>query len=261
MQIPSATYRVQFNSRFRFEDAEKIVPYLHALGISHLYASPVLQAKRGSQHGYDVADPTNLNAELGTDEDFQRLTNALKRHGMGLLLDIVPNHMSSTVENPWWRDVLAQGEDSPYATYFDIDWQSSGSKFPMSERGRIILPVLSDFYDRLLTEQRLALRFGKDGFFIEAEGNPFPVNPRTYSFVLGRCIQALKSAPQPEETLIRSVEEIISRLQSYSGVAEGNPAIRELWPLLSHRRHFIPLSMPHWPRSTAPGETLLHSTC
>jgi len=238
MQIPAATYRVQFNSRFRFEDAEKIVPYLHALGISHLYASPVLQAKSGSQHGYDVANPSRLNAELGTDEDFERLTTTLKQHGMGLLLDIVPNHMASTVENPWWADVLAQGENSRYATYFDIDWQSSGSKFPVSERGRIILPVLSDFYDRLLTEQRLVLRFVENGFFIDAEGNPFPLNPWTYSFVLGRCIQALKSAPQPEETLIRSVEEIISRLQNYSGVAEGNPAIRELWQLFNSSPSF-----------------------
>jgi len=231
MQIPSATYRLQFNSGFRFEDAEKIVPYLHSLGISHLYASPVLQAKHGSQHGYDVTDPARLNAELGTDEDFVRLTDALKQHGMGLLLDIVPNHMSSAVENPWWRDVLAQGEDSPYATYFDIDWQSSGSKFPVLERGRLILPVLSDFYDRLLTEQRFALRFGEKGFFIEAEGNPFPVNPRTYSFALGRCIEALNSAQQPDGEPIRRLEEIISRLQEYSGVAEGNPAIRELWRL------------------------------
>ncbi|HWF38321.1 MAG TPA: malto-oligosyltrehalose synthase [Candidatus Acidoferrales bacterium] len=238
MRIPSATYRLQFNARFRFHDAEKIVPYLHDLGISHLYASPVLQAKSGSEHGYDVADPTRLNADLGTDEDFERLTTALKQHGMGLFLDIVPNHMASTVENPWWADLLTQGEDSPYATYFDIDWQSSGSKFPVLQRGRIVLPVLSDFYDHLLTEQRLVLRFGENGFFIEAEGNPFPLNPRTYSLVLGRCIQALKSAPQPEETLVRTLEEIIARLQNYDGIAEANPAIRDLWRLFDSSPSF-----------------------
>src|ERR1700760_1671188 len=106
MQVPLSTYRVQFNPSFRFTDAEKLVPYLHELGITHLYASPILQARGGSQHGYDVADPAHLSADLGTDADFDRLSKQLKQHGMGLLLDIVPNHMASSVENPWWRDVL-----------------------------------------------------------------------------------------------------------------------------------------------------------
>ena len=231
MHIPLATYRVQFNPNFRFEDAEKIVPYLGALGISHLYSSPVLQARRGSQHGYDVADPTRLNAELGTEDDFHRLAQKLKQHGMGLLLDIVPNHMAASVENPWWRDVLAQGEDSPYAAYFDIDWQSSGSKFPVLQRGRTILPVLSNFYDHLLTDQRFALRFGEHGFTIEAEGNPFPVNPKTYSLMLDPCFQSLRNSQPSDNEAGRTLQDIANSIRTYSGIADRNPAITELWRL------------------------------
>src|SRR5688572_12693388 len=106
MKVPAATYRVQFNADFRFEHARAIVPQLHRLGISHLYASPVFAARAGSQHGYDVIDPNRLNPELGAPEEFDALTATLRQHGMGLILDIVPNHMAATPENLWWMDVL-----------------------------------------------------------------------------------------------------------------------------------------------------------
>ncbi|HLO10587.1 MAG TPA: alpha-amylase family glycosyl hydrolase, partial [Desulfobacteria bacterium] len=106
LRIPAATYRLQFHRRFRFEHATALVPYLDALGITDLYASPVFQARRGSSHGYDVTDPTRLNVELGAEENFESLANALRERGMGLLLDIVPNHMAASVENRWWTDVL-----------------------------------------------------------------------------------------------------------------------------------------------------------
>ncbi|MFC1931547.1 malto-oligosyltrehalose synthase [Chloroflexota bacterium] len=122
LRIPAATYRLQFSWQFRFTDACELVSYLHQLGISDLYASPFLKARHGSLHGYDVVDPSSLNPELGSEADFEALTREIKRYGMGLLLDIVPNHMAASPENPWWQNVIKKGTDSPYASYFDMDW-------------------------------------------------------------------------------------------------------------------------------------------
>jgi len=126
LRIPIATYRLQFNKDFRFQDANVLVSYLNRLGISDIYASPILQARKDSSHGYDVADPTRLNPELGTEHDFNAMVEALRQQDMGLLLDIVPNHMAASTENPWWRDVLEHGKDSPFASFFDTNWLSFG---------------------------------------------------------------------------------------------------------------------------------------
>jgi (1->4)-alpha-D-glucan 1-alpha-D-glucosylmutase len=124
-RIPVATYRLQFNRQFLFENARVLVPYLHRLGISDLYASPIFKARHGSSHGYDVTDPTSLNQALGTGKDFEALVQELKAHEMGLILDIVPNHMAASHDNSWWTDVQENGVGSPYAAYFDIDWDAS----------------------------------------------------------------------------------------------------------------------------------------
>lgn len=126
LRIPAATYRLQFNGSFRFEDACSLVPYLRRLGISDVYASPILQARLGSSHGYDVTDPTRLNQELGSRKDFDALTGALRQRSMGLLLDIVPNHMAASPENSWWRDVIESGRDSEFAHFFDLNWLDFG---------------------------------------------------------------------------------------------------------------------------------------
>ncbi len=122
LRLPVATYRLQFNEGFRFNDATALVPYLYNLGVSDVYASPMLKARKGSTHGYDVIDPTQLNPDLGSEDDFNDLVKALRRQGMGLLLDIVPNHMAACPENLWWRDVQERGKDSPFAEFFDINW-------------------------------------------------------------------------------------------------------------------------------------------
>src|SRR5512135_2889392 len=120
LRIPTATYRLQFNRRFRFEDARRLVPYLDALGITDVYASPLFQARRGSEHGYDVTDTTRLSHQLGSEAEFEGLIRELRDRDMGLLLDIVPNHMSAAGENHWWMDVLESGPDSTFADFFDI---------------------------------------------------------------------------------------------------------------------------------------------
>ena len=125
-RIPVATYRLQLNRQFRFSDAIGLVPYLHRLGISDLYTSPIFRARPGSTHGYDVTDSTSLNPELGLESDFEALVQELKGREMGLLLDIVPNHMAASPDNSWWTDVLEHGASSPFAEYFDIDWNTSG---------------------------------------------------------------------------------------------------------------------------------------
>lgn len=134
LRIPTATYRLQFNQGFRFEDARKLIPYLHQLGITDLYASPIFKARKGSSHGYDITDPCRLNPELGTEAEFEALARELQSYGMGLLLDIVPNHMAATPENPWWADVLEKGRDSPYAPLFDIDWSAPDSREKINYR-------------------------------------------------------------------------------------------------------------------------------
>jgi (1->4)-alpha-D-glucan 1-alpha-D-glucosylmutase len=148
VRVPVSTYRLQFNSNFRFTDALEIIDYLHALGITDLYASPLLKARTGSTHGYDVTDPTQLNPEIGTAEEFDLLCSALKERGMGLLLDIVPNHMAANVENQWWFDVLEKGEKSHYAEFFDVDWTSK----------KILLPILGRPYGEVLENQELQVR-------------------------------------------------------------------------------------------------------
>src|SRR5512136_283464 len=122
-RIPCATYRLQFNRHFTFEDARRIVPYLAALGISDLYASSYLAARPGSLHGYDITDHTRLNPEIGTPAEYDRFVAALTERGMGQILDVIPNHMGiSAACNRWWNDVLENGPGSPFAEFFDIDW-------------------------------------------------------------------------------------------------------------------------------------------
>src|SRR6266481_4773441 len=123
----SATYRLQFNKDFTFRDATGLLDYFSELGITDIYASPIWRSRPGSTHGYDVIDPTRLNPELGTEADFFTLQTELRNRGMGLILDIVPNHMSAGSENSWWMDVLEHGPESVYASYFDIDWHPPSS--------------------------------------------------------------------------------------------------------------------------------------
>jgi (1->4)-alpha-D-glucan 1-alpha-D-glucosylmutase len=131
-RVPRATYRLQLNAAFTFTEAKDVAPYLAELGISDIYASPILKARKGSAHGYDVVDPVALNPELGTEDDFTALHEELTRREMGLLLDIVPNHMAASHENAWWMSVLENGPRSRFVHYFDIDWKCD----------KIILPIL-----------------------------------------------------------------------------------------------------------------------
>ncbi len=125
LRIPVSTYRLQFNQSFTFRDGANLIPYIHDLGITDCYASPYLKALPGSSHGYDMVDPTSLNPEIGNIDDYHSFVGALTAHGMGHILDIVPNHMGiANSSNPWWQDVLENGPSSRYADFFDIDCQN-----------------------------------------------------------------------------------------------------------------------------------------
>ncbi|MBO0735059.1 MAG: malto-oligosyltrehalose synthase [Alphaproteobacteria bacterium] len=177
-----ATYRLQFNARFTFRDATELVPYLAELGISHIYASPIMEARPGSTHGYDIIDHNRLNPEIGTEEDFRVLIDALHAHDMGLLLDFVPNHMGVGSDNAWWLDVLEWGQDSPFAPYFDINWDPVRPDL----KDRVLLPVVGDHYGIVLEKGEIALRFEREDGSFSAwyYEHRFPISPRSYPMIL-----------------------------------------------------------------------------
>ena len=183
MKPLTATARLQFHPGFTLYDAAALVPYFDRLGISHLYASPLLTARAGSTHGYDIVDHNRVNPELGGEEALHSLVAALRARGMGLILDIVPNHMGvGGGDNAWWLDVLEWGRASPYAEYFDIDWDPPDA----TQRGRMLAPFLGDPYGQVLASGQLRLQFDPaDGRLSAAYGeHRFPIQPRDYAAVL-----------------------------------------------------------------------------
>ena len=189
--LPRATYRLQFKADFGFEAARRIVPYLARLGISHLYASPLTMARPGSTHGYDVIDFNRLNPELGEPAEFEALVAELHAHGMHLLLDFVPNHMGVGADNPWWLDVLEWGQESPFASFFDIDWEASAR----GVRDKLLLPVLGDQYGLVLEGGELQLGFDADAgsFAVRYYENIFPIALRNYQWLLQEAADRLGS--------------------------------------------------------------------
>ncbi len=183
--IPSATYRLQFHrEHLRFAEARSLVPYLRELGVTGLYASPLFKARRGSAHGYDITDPTRLNPELGGEEDFAALARDLQQNNMGLLLDIVPNHMSASSENPWWRDVLRHGPESAYADFFDIDWEPERPGLA----GKVLLPVLGERYGKVLENREFSLTPEADGFWVRYREQRLPLSPAASGWLLAYCL-------------------------------------------------------------------------
>jgi (1->4)-alpha-D-glucan 1-alpha-D-glucosylmutase len=186
--IPIATYRLQLTKDFDFDKAAEVVPYLKALGITHLYASPFMKSRKGSTHGYDVVDHTRLNPELGGDAGFERLSDALKAHDLGLILDFVPNHVGvHYADNPWWLDVLEWGPASPHAVSFDIDWEL----LPYRRRGGVLLPILGSSYGEALERGDIELRYdSSEGslscWYFE---HRLPIGPERYGEILRMIVQ------------------------------------------------------------------------
>ena len=208
-RTPGSTYRIQFSPSFRFADALELVPYLRELGITDLYASPRSKARRGSSHGYDVADAGRINSELGTEEEFESLVQRLKQYQMEMLLDIVPNHMAASVENPYWLDLLENGRASVYADFFDIDWHPATSKAAYLQDNRILLPILGDLYGNVLTRREIVLKYDENGFFARYYDHRLPLAPKSYLHILRTAYDSLHGAldsDEQREQLRRAVE-------------------------------------------------------
>ncbi|HSA06860.1 MAG TPA: malto-oligosyltrehalose synthase [Candidatus Gastranaerophilales bacterium] len=190
-KTPLALYRLQFNKNFTFKQAKDIIPYLKELGISHCYASPLLRAREGSMHGYDIINHSELNPEIGSLEDFYEFVNTLHKYDMGLIMDIVPNHMGINKENLWWMDVLENGQASIYASFFDIDWEPIKKEL----KGKLLVPILGDHYGNILQSGQLKFHFIRETgkLMLSYWEHEFPINPSSYPILLEHRLEVLKS--------------------------------------------------------------------
>ena len=205
-RVPLSTYRVQFHAGFTFDQATELVPYLHAMGISHLYASPYLKARSGSTHGYDIVDHNALNPEVGDEAAFDRMCQTLRAHGMRQMLDIVPNHMGVLeADNSWWLDVLENGPAAVHAGFFDIEWEPAAPEMA----GRVLLPVLGDHYGRVLEAGDLKLVFEPVAgeFWLHYYEHRFPIDPRDYPAVF-----AVLPMPAPLSEEQRDAQAVVQSL-------------------------------------------------
>jgi (1->4)-alpha-D-glucan 1-alpha-D-glucosylmutase len=270
VRVPRATYRLQFHPGFTFADAEAALPAIAGLGVSHVYASPVQMARPGSSHGYDVTDPSRINPELGGEEAFLRFCEALQRHGLGLVVDIVPNHMGIGPANPWWMSLLRHGLHSPDAAAFDIDIERPGAE------GRLVLPALGDPYGEMLESGGILPVWDEaHGFVAVAHETPYPLDPATWDVILAdaadrggeaapvlRSLSAAAQALHGEadedrvragDTLARAVasalvEEagargaVAAALEAWRGRL-GEPESFDRWHALLERQHW---RLAHW---------------
>lgn len=183
-----ATYRLQLNRDFGFHQAQDVTQYLHDLGITHCYSSSIVAAMPGSLHGYDVIDPSRVNPELGTEEELEAWCRCLHECGMGLLVDVVPNHMGiAQALNRWWYDVLENGLASRYATAFDIDWHPLKREL----QNKVLLPILSDHYGVVLENQEIAVVYEEGRFVLRCGSHRLPLAPQSWSTVLSHRLDTL----------------------------------------------------------------------
>jgi len=217
--VPEATYRIQFNSEFRFSGAIALVDYLAKLGITDIYASPILTSRKRSTHGYDVTDPAQIDPDIGSANEFEQLQNKLIEHGMRLILDIVPNHMAASSENRWWMDVLENGSESVFASYFDIDWHPPSRNL----EGKVLLPVLGRSFGETLDRGELRLIFQNGKFFVQYFDSIFPLMPRSYRRLLKHHIDELKTMLSEDSAAFQEYSGIIAALSSLSESTRSTP--------------------------------------
>lgn len=208
-RIPVASYRFQLNRSFSFSDARNVIPYLHTLGITDCYVSSYLKAVPGSLHGYDVADPTMFNPELGTEEEYRSFVEALQSKEMGLILDVVANHMGiGKSSNPWWLDLLENGPSSPYSSFFDIDWQPVKPEL----ENKVLLPILGDLYGTVLENQEIKLIYEEGAFFIIYYDYKLPIAPRSSVRILSHQLDRLLQGSEVGNPFLQELQSIITAL-------------------------------------------------
>jgi len=231
LSYPIATYRVQLNKEFPLDQARALLPFLRKMGISHLYASPVFAARRGSMHGYDVTDASRVNPEIGGEAAFEALIAELRKYGMGLLLDIVPNHMAASSENAWWTDVLESGATSAYASFFDVEWGPAADGIA----DKIFLPILGSPYGVVLENQELTVSLDAGGFSASYYATRLPLDPGTYLQILDEQAGQLLQSEEFTSLLAmihRLPEKTSMDWEGIEGRRRDIPIIKErLWGL------------------------------
>jgi (1->4)-alpha-D-glucan 1-alpha-D-glucosylmutase len=218
-RVPGATYRLQVHKDFNLRDLVRITPYLHSLGITHAYTSSLLAAKPGSMHGYDVIDHGRLNPEIGTDAEFDDWIASLREHGMGLLLDTVPNHMSVGGPNEWWADVLEHGPASPFAGYFDIAWEDH----PRDRlHGKVLLPILGQPYGAEIEAGHFRVEFADGAFVIKYGAMRLPVDPRTYGTILNPALESARAELGPDNAAVAELQSILTAARNLPPRSEAD---------------------------------------
>ncbi len=208
--VPNATYRWQFNHLFTLRQAAELVAYLDDLGISDCYASPLLAARSGSLHGYDVTDHTRLNPELGDKEDFITFASEMKQRGMGLILDVVPNHMCIAGQgNPWWEDILEDGPGSPFAKYLDIDWHPPKTNL----QNKVLLPTLGDQYGRVLENQDIQIEYQRGKFVARCYDSYLPLALDSIALVLRHVRRLAREKLDEFDLNLLELESMIAALE------------------------------------------------
>lgn len=205
-----ATYRLQLNHDFRLTDVQALVNYFSRLGITHLYASPIMRARASSTHGYDVVDPATINPNLGDKTALVNLITDLRRLGLGTILDIVPNHMAASIENPYWRDVLTYGPSSPFSNWFDIDWR-------MPDRGmwgRVLVPVLGESLRQVVEKDQIHLSWSDGRFLVHYYEHLFPVDPASIPAIGDFAIGKLESILGDEHPALEQIRSVMDRLKT-----------------------------------------------
>jgi (1->4)-alpha-D-glucan 1-alpha-D-glucosylmutase len=245
MDIPSATYRLQLNRDFPFKKVKEITSYLLELGISHVYASPIFKAKKGSLHGYDIVDPRQINHEIGGLGEFEELTAQLEGHGLGWLQDIVPNHMAFDAENEMLMDVLENGARSNFFKYFDIAWDHPYT----SMKGRLLAPFLGKFHGEAMEEGEIKIRYDADGFKVIYYDVSFPLRIESYTHLLTHRLEELKrklGRKHPDFIKLLGILYVLKTLSSQEGGEEGYDQVMfvkgTLWEVYTQNevvRHFI----------------------
>lgn len=229
--LPNSTYRVQFSSKFTFEMAERLIGYFKSIGISHLYGSPIMNSRTDSTHGYDVISHDKFNPLIGSDEHFYNLSDRLKKHNMGFIFDLVPNHMGISKENKWWWDILENGQASQYSSFFDIDWYPP--KQELTEK--VLVPILGDHYGNVLTNGELKFRYdtvlGK--IVLNYYEHEFPINPASYPMILEHKIDLLEGILEASND---DFQEFASISAQFKNLSKYNTADRTREKEIAYRR-------------------------
>ena len=219
-RIPVSTYRLQFNRDFTFEQARALVQYFCDLGVTDCYSSPILKARPGSPHGYDIVDHSQVNPETGGVTALVEFARALRERGMGLLVDVVPNHMCiASTENEWWQDLLENGPSSQFARYFDVDWNPPNP----SLKNRVLLPILGDQFGRVLEREEVRVAYRDGAFQLHYWETQLPVAPRTATLTLRLALEGARSLLDDSHPHVLELESIITSLSHLPPRTETGP--------------------------------------